>query len=60
MSRKIARLTRLEEMTGLKKTKLYDLMNSGDFPRKVKLTGKAVGWFEDEVEAWLASRQVAA
>lgn len=60
MPRKIARLPRVEEMTGLKKTKLYDLMNAGEFPRPIKLTERAVGWFEDDIDTWLASRPLAA
>jgi prophage regulatory protein len=60
MARKIARLPRVEELTGLKKTKLYDLMNCGQFPRPIRLTGRAVGWFEDDIDAWLASRPLAA
>lgn len=59
MARKIARLPRVEEVTGLKKTKIYDLMKHGDFPRPIRLTDKAVGWFEDDVEAWLNSRPTA-
>ncbi|WP_028031120.1 helix-turn-helix transcriptional regulator [Gemmobacter nectariphilus] len=59
MARKIARLPRVEELTGLKKTKIYDMMNAREFPRPIRLTGKAVGWFEDDIEAWLASRPVA-
>ena len=27
-----------------------------DFPLPVQLGGNAIGWFEDEIEAWLATR----
>jgi len=27
-----------------------------DFPLPVQLGGNAIGWFEDEIEEWLATR----
>ncbi len=27
-----------------------------DFPLPVQLGGNAIGWFEDEIETWLATR----
>lgn len=60
MARKIARLPKVEEDVGLKKSAIYELMKRGEFPRPIKLTARAVGWYEDEIEQWLASRPVAA
>jgi prophage regulatory protein len=28
----------------------------GKFPRRVKLSYRAVAWLEDEIEAWIAAR----
>jgi prophage regulatory protein len=56
MSRTILRLPRLKAKTGLSSTTLWRRERSGDFPKKVELGGRAVGWYEDEVDAWLASR----
>lgn len=50
----------VEEITGLSRSTIYDLMGRGLFPRPVKLTSKVVGWPEDSVAAWLASRAKAA
>jgi prophage regulatory protein len=50
----------VEEITGLSRTTIYALMARGDFPRPVKLTGKAVAWPESAIAEWLASRQPAA
>jgi predicted DNA-binding transcriptional regulator AlpA len=32
----------------------------GRFPKKVRLSYRCVGWFEDEIEAWLEERRLAA
>lgn len=48
------------ERTGLSKSTIYRLMDEGRFPRAVRLNERAVGWREEEIEAWLASREVAA
>lgn len=46
-------------MTGLGKTKIYELQSEGDFPLRVQLTEHSVGWIEEEVQAWLAGRVAA-
>jgi len=28
----------------------------GDFPKRIKLGGNSVGWFENEVDEWLAAK----
>ena len=50
----------VEKLTGLSRSTIYDLMGKGQFPRPVKLTGKAVGWPESAISEWLNSRSTAA
>jgi prophage regulatory protein len=50
------RLAQVIERTGLKKTKIYELQSEGQFPMRVKITARAVGWIEHEVQAWLSGR----
>lgn len=33
-----------------------ELINSGQFPKGFRLGMRLLGWFEDEVEHWLANR----
>jgi prophage regulatory protein len=47
----------VEAMTGLARSTIYDLIARGEFPRPVKLTGKAVAWPESAIADWLASRR---
>lgn len=49
----------VQALTGLARTTIYDLMARGQFPRPVKLTGKAVAWPESKITEWLASREAA-
>jgi prophage regulatory protein len=53
---KLLRLPQVMEMTGLRKTKIYELNAEGAFPRRVRITAHSVGWVEAEVQAWLAQR----
>lgn len=49
----------VEELTGLSRSSIYNLMSKGQFPRPVRLTGRAVAWPESVLEEWLVSRPVA-
>ncbi|MEL5876039.1 AlpA family transcriptional regulator [Cereibacter sphaeroides] len=49
----------VEEATGLSRSAIYELMSKGQFPRPVKLTGKAVAWPESAIAEWLAQRAAA-
>jgi len=43
-------------MTGLGRSFIYQLQAEGQFPRRIKIGLRAVGWLEDEVRRWLAER----
>lgn len=42
--------------TGLSRVERYRRMKVGNFPVAVELGPNSIGWYEDEIEAWLASR----
>lgn len=55
--RHIKRLPDVKAATGLGRTKIYDLMKEGRFPRARRIAGAhAVGWDSLEVEAWVAEQ----
>ena len=56
---RMLRLAQVINMTGLGKTKLYELQSEGDFPMRVHITPHTVGWIEHEVQMWLANRAAA-
>ena len=58
MAQRILRKPKVLEVTGWSTSTLYLKMDEGLFPRPIKLDpdGRAVGWPEEEVDAWQASR----
>lgn len=53
----ILRLPAVKERTGFGRTKIYDLMKEGRFPKAHRIAGAhAVGWCSLEVEAWIAEQ----
>ncbi|WP_096786873.1 AlpA family transcriptional regulator [Rhodobacter sp. CZR27] len=54
---KVLRLPKVLASTGLSRSSIYAMSASGQFPKPVRLGKRAVGWIEDEVIAWLASRE---
>ena len=56
MADKHLRRPAVEALIGLSRTTIYEMMKRGEFPRPIKITGKAVAWRESDISAWLASR----
>lgn len=59
MTASILRRPAVEAIVGLGRSAIYNMMAKGLFPKPVKLTAKAVGWRKADIDAWLASREVA-
>jgi prophage regulatory protein len=52
----ILRRREVEAATGVRTSRLYELVAAGLFPRPINLSGRAVGWVASEVAAWVAER----
>ncbi|TBW11700.1 AlpA family phage regulatory protein [Azotobacter chroococcum subsp. isscasi] len=53
----IWRFPTVSARTGLGRTKIYDLMKEGRFPKNRRIAGgHVVGWDSLEVEAWIAEQ----
>ena len=52
----ILRLQQVCRMTGLCRSLVYQLEAENQFPKRIRLTERAVGWIEGEVQGWLAER----
>jgi prophage regulatory protein len=52
----ILRRPQVQARIGLSRSTLYDRIRAGTFPAPISLGGKAVGWIEAEVDAWLTAR----
>ncbi len=45
--------------TGLRKSQIDRLEARGEFPKRRRLSARAVGWKSDEVQEWIDSRPLA-
>jgi len=53
---RLVRLPIVEEITGCKKSTIYQLMREGQFPKSVRLGSRTVAWPESAVLAWVQNR----
>lgn len=57
MSRSILRKRAVWQRTGLSDTTIWRLEKAGEFPARLTITeGGSVGWYEDEINAWVHDR----
>ncbi len=50
------RLPQVCKMTALRRSMIYRMQAEKRFPQRIKLSERAVGWLEREVQEWLAQR----
>jgi len=56
MATYILRRPAVSARTGLSRSTIYSMMSKCQFPKPIQLGGKAVGWREEDIEDWLATR----
>jgi prophage regulatory protein len=53
---KVLRIRQVCEKVGLSRTRIYAFLREGRFPKQVVLGPNTVGWFEHEIDQWLAAK----
>ena len=53
---RILREAEVHRLTGLSRVTRWRMEREGTFPQRLRLGASAIGWREDEVLAWIASR----
>ena len=53
---KILKLKQVIEIVGISRSTLYGMVQSGDFPKQLKLSTRSSGWLQSEVKNWIESR----
>ncbi len=53
---KLLRLPRVQDLTGFGKSSIYAGVKSGTFPAPVRLSARAVGWRESDIDRWINER----
>lgn len=46
----------VEHRTSLSRSRIYDLMGKGEFPKPVRLGSMSVAWSSLEIDNWIAQR----
>lgn len=54
--RRIMRLPEVITATGYKRSRIYELMDQGAFPKSRRIGQRAVGWDSLEIEAWINAK----
>jgi prophage regulatory protein len=50
------RLSQVQAVTGLGRSFIYQLQAQNQFPQRIKIGVRAVGWVEGEVLQWVAEK----
>jgi prophage regulatory protein len=53
---RVLRLKQVLERVGLGRSRIFELVKEGGFPRQIRLSLRAVGWLESDVEKWISDR----
>jgi prophage regulatory protein len=53
---RIIRLPQAVQKTGLSRSTIYLLLARGEFPKKIQLSPRSIGFLESEVDAWIAGK----
>lgn len=51
---RLVRLPEVVQRTSLSRTTIYRKIESGTFPRQMRLSGGMVVWYEGDIDAWIA------
>lgn len=52
-SKRVIRLPRVLDRTGLSRSGIYQKIKKGQFPAAIPLGERSVGWLEAEVDDWI-------
>ena len=56
MANRIRRLPGVTTKTGMSGSLIYKLIGLGLFPKGIKLTARATGWVDGEVDEWIDAK----
>jgi prophage regulatory protein len=56
MAKRFLRLSEVIMRVGYSRPSIYRKIDHNEFPAPVNLGGRAVGWIESDIDAWIESR----
>ena len=57
MTRRLLDRHQVERIVRMPRSTLYQAMAESDFPKPIRVGKRSVRWFEDEIVAWMESRE---
>ena len=54
---RLLRFKDVQKLVGLARTTIWRFEREGTFPKRRRISSRAVGWVEKEVEEWIKSRR---
>ena len=55
-TKRIIRLPKVRNKTGLSRSTIYAFMKDGKFPSSISLSERTVGWLESSIDDWIDSK----
>lgn len=55
-TKRIIRIRRVMDRTGLARSTIYAKIAAGEFPKPIQLGPRSVGWDEEVVDKWIRQR----
>jgi len=52
----IIRFPKISEITSLSRTTIWRLESKGEFPKRLQVGRRGIGWLLSEIEDWMRSR----
>jgi len=56
LNERVLRMFDVVDRVGLSRSQIHNLMRTGDFPHSFRLSARAVGWLEDDIDEWIRKR----
>ena len=53
--KRLLRIDEVLEIVGVSKSVLYEMIARGEFPRPYRISKRAVGWREEDIDDWKES-----
>lgn len=57
MSVSLYRLSKVRDLTGLSTTTIWRMEKANTFPKRRKISDRAVGWLASDIQEWIEQRQ---
>ncbi len=58
-SQNIIRLPQVIKKIGLSRSTTYALIKSGEFPQKIQLSSRSIGFLESDIDSWINDKVAA-